>query len=147
MHDDHGSLEVQHGVKRMIVEMSAWSRLVVASVLAALVVSPVVLDACLFMCHESTDTATSQSEPPCHHVDASAEIRVTAPAPACGHDHSPMPPTVTERDRGSDGRCDVGIVNGETLFGPHLANRDSVATTVAVFIPSAFGRALTPLRI
>ena len=146
MYEDHGSLEVQH-VKRMIVEMSAWSRLVVASVLAALVVSPVVLDACLFMCHESTDTAASRSEPPCHHVDASADVRVKAPATPCGHDHSPMPPTVAERDRGPDGRGDVDIVNGDALSRPHLANPDSVATTVTVFMPSAFGRALTPLRI
>jgi hypothetical protein len=131
----------------MIVEMSAWSRLAVAALVAALVASPVVLDACLFTCHESTDIAASQSEPSCHHVDASSDTRVEAPASACGHDHSPAPPTMTERDRGLDGRCDVGFADRDSPPSLHLANPDSLAVTVVARIPFAYGRASTPLRI
>jgi len=127
--------------------MSALPRLVAASLLAALVASPVLLDACLFTCHETTDIAASQSEPSCHHDIESADVRLEPPASPCGHDHTPSPSTMTAQARGADGRCDLGFVVWDSFALRHVANPESPAPTVVASIPRTCGRASTPLRI
>src|SRR5206468_2317304 len=84
-------------------------RLVAASLVSALLAGPVLLDACMFTCHGSSDSAADPSEPSCHHVSDDADVRVQAPPTPCGHDHSPTPSTLTAQQRDADGRCDLGF--------------------------------------
>jgi hypothetical protein len=84
-------------------------RFVAASLVAALAASPVILDACLFTCHASTAADEDRSEPSCHHATEDADLRIEAPATACGHDHSPSPSTMTANDRGADARVDMAL--------------------------------------
>jgi len=71
------------------------ARLVVAALMAALVVGPVVLDACAFTCHDASGAAADTSEPTCHHVGQDEDVRLVPPPAACGHDHSPAPSITT----------------------------------------------------
>lgn len=88
-------------------------RLVAASLVAALTTGPVILDACMFSCHGSNDSAagedTERSEPSCHQVSEDADARLEPPPASCGHDHSPTPSTMTAQQRDADGRCDLGF--------------------------------------
>src|SRR4029453_5224924 len=68
-------------------------RLIAASLVAALLAGPVVLDACLFTCHTSTSTQAHEDSgaTSCHHATEESDARVEPPPASCGHDHSPAP--------------------------------------------------------
>jgi hypothetical protein len=66
------------------------TRLVVASLVTALLASPVILDACLFRCHTSTQ-ADEGVAPSCHHAAEEIEAQLAPPPGFCGHDHGPAP--------------------------------------------------------
>jgi hypothetical protein len=72
-------------------------RLIAASLVAALLAGPVVLDVCLFTCHASASTqADADSDAPsCHHAADERDARLEPPPASCGHDHSPAPSIAT----------------------------------------------------
>ena len=130
------------------MRMSLAPRLVVSLLVAALIASPSVLDACMFTCHGSTDTATQGSEPSCHHGGDDMDVRVSAPAASCGHDHSPSPTTMTSRARGLDARSDVGPAGVWNSF-EHGRDpiRDSLPPDPMPLVSRAATGAPIPLRV
>jgi hypothetical protein len=92
-------------------------RLVAVSLVAALLASPVILDACLFTCHTSTSTQADEEigAPSCHHVAGESDARFEPPPASCGHDHSPSPLTMTAKERGVDARVDAACVIVDSL--------------------------------
>ena len=85
-------------------------RLVVASLVTALLASPVILDACRFTCHASAQADEDSAAPSCHHAAEEIEARLAPPPASCGHDHTPAPLTMTAKERGGDARVDVACV-------------------------------------
>lgn len=103
-------------------------RLVVAALVAALLASPVVLDACLFTCHASTQADEDSGAPSCHHAAEEIEARLAPPPASCGHDHTPAPLTMTAKERGVDGRVDAACVIVDSLV---IQNPAPIAFRVA----------------
>jgi len=97
-------------------------RLVSASLVAALLAGPVILDACLVTCHTSpsTQAAVGSGAPSCHHAADQPDARLEPPPASCGHDHSPAPLTMTAKERGVDARVDAAsdIVDSLAIHSP-----------------------------
>ena len=129
------------------MRMSAAPRLVIAALIAGLLGSPLLLDACMFSCHGSIDAATERSEPACHHGGDEAYVRVNAPATPCGHDHTPIPTTMTARERGADGRCDLVFGIWDSLEARHLPNVESLVPNPIAPATRVAAGAPTPLRV
>ena len=124
-------------------------RLVAASLVAALLASPVILDACLFTCHTPTLARADEQSgaPSCHHSAEESDARFEPPPASCGHDHSPAPSTITAKPTDANAHGDVLLAVLESAAVQDVANR-------GVFIPRSIGaplhapsRASTPLRI
>ena len=124
-------------------------RLVAASLVAALLAGPVVLDACLFTCHVSASTqADADSDAPsCHHATDKRDARLEPPPASCGHDHTPAPLTMTAKERGPDARVDAASDIVDSLV-THISasNVFRVANAVVPDTRSGPGRSL-PLRV
>jgi hypothetical protein len=92
-------------------------RLIAASLVAALLAGPVVLDACLFTCHTSTSTQADEDSgaTSCHQATEESDARVEPPPASCGHDHTPAPLTMTAKERGVDARVDAACVVVDSL--------------------------------
>lgn len=118
-------------------------RLVAALLVASLMASPVILDACLFTCHGSAAT----TEPSCHHVGDDADLRLDAPPAPCGHDHSPTPTTMTAKFSGIDAHHEV-LFTIASSASPHDVASPAPVVTNAVGPPlDARSRTSAPLRI
>jgi hypothetical protein len=75
-------------------------RSAVVIVAAAIAAAPVLLDACLFMCHAPQGAASSAARS-CHHAAGGGAARFRpVPAP-CGHDHSNHSGVVAPRESSS----------------------------------------------
>src|SRR6188768_3666997 len=110
------------------------ARLVVASLVAALLASPVILDACLFTCHTSTSAQADEDggAPSCHHATEEREVRLERSPASCGHDHSPAPLTMTAKERGADGRVDVACLVVASPSAQHPASIEVGAARAAI---------------
>ena len=90
-------------------------RLIAASLVAALLASPVILDACLFKCHTpaSTEADEDSGALSCHHAAEESDARLEPPPASCGHDHTPTPLTMTAKERAVDARGDAACLIAE----------------------------------
>jgi hypothetical protein len=88
-------------------------RFAAASLIVSLIASPMVLDACLVTCHASTAVDQASAEPSCHHATDDGDVRLEAPATACGHDHSSSPLTLTSSSRDA-AKADAAVVVADT---------------------------------
>src|SRR5262245_20310868 len=109
------------------------TRLVAASIVIALAVSPTMLDACQFTCHGSAAADEANNEPSCHHAVDDADLRIQPPAAPCGHDHSPAPTTTTAKLSGADARSNLDAVICELPVQPTLTKTVAVVNGHAGF--------------
>src|SRR5262245_66358702 len=95
-------------------------RFAAASLIVSLIASPMVLDACLVTCHASTTVDEASGEPACHHVTDEGDVRLEAPATACGHDHSSSPLTLTSASRDAVAKSDAAVLvaGSDVAFAP-----------------------------
>ena len=90
--------------------MTTTLRFAAASLVLSLIASPMVLDACLVTCHAPIAVDDTSAEPSCHHAaDAGDDVRLDAPATACGHDHSSSPLTLTSASRDAGAKTDAAL--------------------------------------
>jgi hypothetical protein len=80
-----------------------------------------VLDACLVTCHASTTVDEASAEPSCHQATDDGDVRLEAPATACGHDHSSSSLALTSSARDAGAKSDAAVLVAESEV--------SVATT------------------
>jgi hypothetical protein len=125
-------------------------RLVVASLVGALLASPVILDACLFTCHGSTPTQADDQDsgaPSCHHATEDSDARLEPPPASCGHDHSPAPLTMTAKEQRADARVDVACVIVDSLAIHKSAVTEFRGAAAGVPDPQSGPTRSLPLRV
>jgi hypothetical protein len=128
--------------------MKRAARLAVVGLIVALAAGPVVLDACLFACHNLSPSSTV---PACHHPNASAGVHMRGPARPCSHDHHANASTMTAGDQSVRG---LRATNSDTAVGivdSKVPTKDrSFAHAVSLAQPASAARTpagLTPLRV
>jgi hypothetical protein len=109
-------------------------RFAAASLIVSLSASPMVLDACLVTCHGSTTVDEASAEPSCHHATATddGDVRLEAPATACGHDHSSSSLALTSSSRDAGAKSDATVLVAESAVSvatTHLEVRGANAST------------------
>ena len=107
-------------------------RFAAASLIVSLSASPMVLDACLVTCHGSTTVDEASAEPSCHHATDDGDVRLEAPATACGHDHSSSSLAVTSSSRDAGAKSDAAVLVAESevsVATTHLEVRGANAST------------------
>jgi hypothetical protein len=110
-------------------------RFAAASLIVSLIASPMVLDACLVTCHTTTTVGEASAEPSCHHATDDGDVRLEAPATACGHDHNSSPLTLTSSSGDAGAKLDAAVLvadsDGAVALTRLAIRGNSAGTSVA----------------
>jgi hypothetical protein len=119
-------------------------RFAAASLIVSLSASPMVLDACLVTCHASTTVDEAGAEPSCHHATDDGDVRLEAPATACGHDHSPAP-SIASPVQSSSGHASLPAVVNDAASACDVVR--ALASSLSGSPPGIHRKPAVPLRV
>jgi hypothetical protein len=122
-------------------------RLIAASLVAALLAGPVLLDACLFTCHASASIqADADSDAPsCHHAADERDARLEPPPASCGHDHTPAPSIASPVQSSSSDASLPALVDDAASAACHIVW--ALASSQSGSPPGIHRKPAVPLRV